>query len=291
MATQECPLCHSRVSLAGQQLYCMNCGWNRDAAISSLRMSLNMTPVAALMFVGFLAFMIFGWHFRNPGQIAIFACVPAAGILLNYVSTKGRLAKLQALPTPALRPATGSADRTRSQGDSNASVASAVPSAQDQALLRTPTPREIRLASRGKFNLAIMGIVVLTFATIIGAHLYGVWARTLSFATFGQRDWIATGFALLLLLIPFGMWRGQVRECDLLENGEIAIATVTNQWASRDNSSVEYEFQDYQGQTHKVLGFDLTKKVYRGMTIPVFYDRDNPKRQIAYCSTLHEIVT
>jgi hypothetical protein len=26
------------------------------------------------------------------------------------------------------------------------------------------------------------------------------------------------------------------------------------------------------------------------MTVPVFYDQDNPKRQVAYCSTLHEIV-
>jgi hypothetical protein len=54
---------------------------------------------------------------------------------------------------------------------------------------------------------------------------------------------------------------------------------------------VEYEFSDYQGQTRKGLGFDYTEKLYEGMSVAVFYDRDNPKRQIAYCSTMHEIVT
>jgi len=28
----------------------------------------------------------------------------------------------------------------------------------------------------------------------------------------------------------------------------------------------------------------------QGMTVPVFYDRENPSRQVAYCSTLHEVV-
>jgi hypothetical protein len=54
---------------------------------------------------------------------------------------------------------------------------------------------------------------------------------------------------------------------------------------------VEYEFSDYQGQTRKGLGFDYTEKLYEGMSVAVFYDRDNPQRQIAYCSTMHEIVT
>jgi hypothetical protein len=64
------------------------------------------------------------------------------------------------------------------------------------------------------------------------------------------------------------------------------------QW-NDDNkgSSIEYEFSDYQGQTHRGLGSDRTEKLYEDMTVPVFYDRDNPKRQIAYCATLHEILT
>ncbi|HUJ30263.1 MAG TPA: DUF3592 domain-containing protein [Candidatus Acidoferrum sp.] len=292
MAIQECPLCHSRVSLAGQLPYCMNCGWNRDAAISGLRASLNALPMAALLTAAFLGFVVFGWHFRDPGQIAIFAGVPFLGITLNYVTMKSRLGKLEALPASPTRVAADSPDSDGSANDGSQSANATEPSAQDQVLLRTSRPREIRMAKRGQFSIAIGLIVVLVFATVIGLHLYSVWARTLSFETFTRKDWLTMGLAALILLIPFGMWRSQKRECDLLENGEIAMARVTRQWSSdRNSSSISYEFKDFQGQTHQAIGFDYTKNLCQGMTVPVFYDRDNPKRQIAYCSTLHEIVT
>jgi len=148
------------------------------------------------------------------------------------------------------------------------------------------------MAKRGKLSLAVTVLVVVTLGTVLGAHLYGEWARTVSFATFHTKDWaMATGF-ILLLLLPVGMWRSQVRECDLLENGEVAMGKIVRRWNDdKNNASVEYEFSDYQGQTRKGLGFDYTEKLYEGMSVPVFYDRDNPKRQIAYCSTMHEIVT
>jgi len=89
--------------------------------------------------------------------------------------------------------------------------------------------------------------------------------------------------------------------------GHVAFASArvrsAGEWQGRDgeivrrwnddknNASVEYEFSDYQGQTRKGLGFDYTEKLYEAMSVAVFYDRDNPKRQIAYCSTMHEIVT
>jgi len=109
------------------------------------------------------------------------------------------------------------------------------------------------MAQRGKFSIAVIFLVVLTFATPIGLHLYAVWARTLSFATFAQKDWFSVGFAALILLIPFGFWRSQVRECDLLENGEIAIARVVRQWNNKDNASIEYEFKDFTGELQRQM--------------------------------------
>jgi hypothetical protein len=102
---------------------------------------------------------------------------------------------------------------------------------------------------------------------------------------------VAAAF-ILLLLLPVGIWRSQVRECELLENGEIAMGKIVQQWKDdKNNSSVAYEFSDTQGQTHKGTGFDYTGKLYEGMRVPVFYDRQKPKRHIAYCATLHEILT
>jgi hypothetical protein len=259
-----------------------------------------MLPIGFVMMGGFVFFMIHFWRFRNPYQIAIFCVVPSIGILINYVVMKRTLNKLEALPAPAMRTggaaavrATG-ADAFASGGTSAGSGSSAViePSAQDKALLRTSRPREIQMAKRGKFSLAVTALVVVIFGTALGAHLYGEWGRTFSFATFKTQDWAMAGGFILLLLLPVGMWRSQVRECDLLENGEVAMGKIVRRWNDdKNNASVEYEFSDYQRQTHKGLGFDYTEKLYEGMSVPVFYDRDNPKRQIAYCSTMHEIVT
>ena len=295
MVTPPCPRCHGATVLAINTPYCPNCGWNRELAIINARSSLVTLPIGFAMMAGFVFFMVHFWRFRNPYQIAIFCVVPTVGILINYVVMKRALSKLEALPAPTTRSASSAAadvmraSATDAGGKSSGEIE---PSAQDQALLRTSRPREIQMAKGGKFSLAALAVAVALFGTILGAHLYTVWARTLSFATFETKDWAMAGGFILLLLLPVGMWRSQVRECDLLENGEIAMGRILRQW-NDDNghSSIQYEFSDSQGRKHRGIGSDCTKKLYEGMSVPVFYDRDNPQRQIAYCATLHEMVT
>src|SRR6266852_3968703 len=104
MTSPQCPNCQGATRLAGNQRYCPSCGWNRDAAIATLRGNLKMMPFGVVVFVGFVAFMVRGWHFRNPTQIAIFAGVPAIGILLNYIYARKNLATLEAMPGSSARP-------------------------------------------------------------------------------------------------------------------------------------------------------------------------------------------
>lgn len=297
MAVPQCPECRAVTKLAGNQRYCPSCGWNRDAAIASLRGALKMMPLGVIVFAGFAAFMFRGWHFRNPIQIAIFAVVPAIGIVLNYVYARKNLATLEAMPAPATRPKLDSDDSgfgssTREAGTDADLKPSAEANAQYQALMRTSRPRQIRMSSQGKFGVIAGLLMSLGFGAVIGMHLYTKWALRQSFVRFQPGDWAIGGFGALLLLLPFGIWRGQKTECDLLENGEVALAQVTRQWSGNKNSSsVECEFKDFSGQVHKVIATDNTRKLYQSMTVPVFYDRDNPTRQVAYCATLHEVVT
>jgi xanthosine utilization system XapX-like protein len=254
-----------------------------------------MLPVGAVMMVGFIFFATHFLRVRNPVQIAIFCIVPVIGISVNYIVMRRARNRLGAFSALAMRAGAATAVRAPGVGavlSGGASEAAIEPSAEDKALLRTSRPREIKMAKRGKFSLAVAALVVVTFGTPLGVHLYGEWARTLSFATFQTKDWGVVGGFILLLLLPVGIWRSQVRECDLLENGEVALGKIVRQWKDdKNNSSVAYEFSDSSGQTHKGMGFDYSGKLYEGMSLPVFYDRENPKRQIAYCSTMHEIVT
>jgi len=297
MTSPECPNCHSVTKLAGNQRYCPSCGWNRDAAIASLRGTIKMMPFGVIVFAGFTAFMLKGWHFRNPIQIAIFAGVPAFAILLNYIYARKNLATLEAMPAPAMRPRAAS-ERSTIGGNAGEAGAdadlqpSAEASAKYQALMRTSRPRQIRMSSQGKFGVIAGLLMSLGFAAVIGMHLYTKWVPRQSFVRFQPSDWAIGAFGALLLLVPFGIWRGQKRECDLLENGEVALAKVTRQWSGdKNSSSIECEFKDFSGQVHKVLAADNTRKLFQSMSVPVFYDRENPKRQVAYCATLHEVVT
>jgi hypothetical protein len=296
MTLPQCPNCHAVTRLAGNQRYCLSCGWNRDRAMAALRGNLKMMPFSVLVFAGFAAFMVRGWHFRDPVQIAIFCGVPLIGILVNYIYARKNLATLEAMPAQATRPgraSDGSASgaTAREAGLESGLEPSAEASAKYQALVCASRPREIRMSSQGKFGVTAGLLMSVGFAAVIGLHLSTKWAPQQSFVRFQPGDWFMAGFGALLLLLPFGIWRGQKTECDLLENGEVALAKVTRQWSDRNSSSIECEFKDFSGQVHKVIAADNTRKLFESMSVPVFYDRENPTRQIAYCATLHEIVT
>jgi hypothetical protein len=293
MVAPPCPLCHGATRIAGNKPYCPNCGWNRDAAITNVRSSTAFIPIGIVMMAAFTLFMIHLLHFRNPYQIAIFVVFPAIGILIQYYSSRRSLARLLALSAPAMRAATVSSNSfVPSAAVATKSSAVIEPSAQQQALLRTSRPREIRMSTRGRVSLSVALVAVLGFAAMFGLHIYTVWERKHSFAVFSPGDWVVTAIVALLLLLPYAMWRQQVRECDLLENGEVALATVVGEWrGDKGQSSIEYEFKDFQGQTRRASGFDYTQKLFEGMPVAVFYDRDNPKRQIPACATYHEVVT
>ncbi len=293
MIAPPCPLCHGATRFGGNKPYCPNCGWNRDAALADVRGTLFFLPFGIFLMGGFAFFMIRFWHFRNPYQIAIFTVFPAFAILINYLVSRRSLATLQSLPAPVMRAATvpynSFAPAAAVAGKSANPVIE--PSAQQQALLQTSRPREIRMSTRGRFSLSVALLGVLGFAAIFGLHLYTIWARKLSFAVFTPGDWVIAAIVALLLLLPYAMWRSQVRECDLLENGEVALATVVRQWkGDKGAPSVQYEFKDFQGETRSGMGFDYTEKLFEGMPVAVFYDRDNPKRQIPACATYHEVV-
>jgi hypothetical protein len=293
MVAPPCPLCHGATRFAGNKPYCPNCGWNRNAALADARSGLHFIPIGIFMMGGFVFFMIHFWHFRNPYQIAIFIVFPAVGLLINYFVSRRSLARLQVLPATANRAASAPRDSFAPSPAAPANSGGAIvePSAQLQALLRTSRPREIRMAIRGRVSLSLALLGVLGFAAIFGLHLYTIWVRKNSFAGFTPGDWVIAAIVALLLFLPFTMWRSQVRECDLLENGEVALAMVVRQWrGDKGSSSVEYEFKDFQGATHKGIGFDYTQKLFAGMPVAVFYDRDNPERQIPACATYHEVV-
>jgi hypothetical protein len=289
MIAPPCPHCHGATVLAVNTPFCPHCGWNRDAALFNARSSLRTLPIGLVMMAAFVFFMIHFWRFRNPYQIAILISVPMIGILVNYLVMKRSVKRLLALQVAAAQNAMPVAETTAlgsMPAAASKSDASFEPSAKDQAVLRTSPPREVRMATRGRTSIGLMTVVFLIVATILIVHLNSDWVQTHSFA---KKDWEMTGGIALLLLLTYATWQRQAKECELLRNGQVVAGKVVRQWENRGDSSINYEFRDYQGQTHSGSGFDYTKQLFVGMPVPNFYDRDNPQRHIAYCATLHEV--
>jgi hypothetical protein len=287
MATVQCPVCHAPASLAAGKPYRPRCGWNRDIAIAQLRSGLKTFPSGILIFFVFAYFFFFRRvsHFDQIGMI-ILLVFPGSVMLVAYFFTRRSLNNLLAQPAPTFRPDAASP----SANDSSSTDENTAPSPEYQALLRTSRPREIRMSPGGKIGIVMALLMAVGFAAAIGAHLYAVWLPRHSFAGFRNGDWAVEVVAVLLGLLPYAVWRGRVNECDLLENGEVVLAKVTRQWSGKNGSSIECEYTDYQGQTHKLMAADNSRKLYEGMSVPVFYDRDNPKRAVASCSATHTVV-
>lgn len=288
MPTNECPLCHSQTSLANRVPYCAQCGWNRDKAIATLQANVKMIPFAFVLFAAFMLVAIVTSRRGIPPVLLILFGLPILVFAFSIASVRRTLNKLRALPAPT----SPLAAQSRGSSAANAGAPTFEPSPQDQAILRTSRPRQIHMATYGKLSVAFALLAVVAFEVPLGTHLLAVWTRTPSFMSFEPKFWVMAAAAALLLLIPFWLWRNQAKECDLLENGEVAMGRVIRQWNSgRNSSSIEYTFKDFEGHEQKGVGIDYTMKLFEGMAVPVFYDCDNPKRKIAPCSTYHEVVT
>lgn len=285
MSKLECPMCKAPTVSAGKLRYCGNCGWQKDQTERQLRLNLRMVPIAFGAMTLILVVLFARSGARTHDQrwlIAVFLTFPLIALVVSYAVTKRNLKKLLALPPP-----TAQAVQARA-----ASVDSAAQemSPQYQALLRTMAPRRLRMSRRGKFNLSMTLTVLLIFAGIMAVQLFRAWMVARSFANFGFREWGMAGFGLLLLLMLVWQWRVVDRQRDLLANGEVVAGKVTEKFGSRNAAAIKYEFEDFAGRKHVKVGTDYTQKLEAGMSVPVFYDHENPDRQVPVSGTFHEVI-
>ena len=284
MSKLECPMCKAPTVSAGKLRYCANCGWQKDQTERQLRLNLRMVPIAFGAMTLILVVLFARSGARTHGErwvIAVFLTFPLIALVVSYAVTKRNLKKLLALPPPTVRAA---------EVREAYAVAVGEMSPQYQALVRTVAPRRLRMSRRGKLNLSMTLVVLLIFAGIMVVQLFRAWAAARSFANFGFREWGMAGFGLLLLLMLVWQWRVVDRQRDLLANGEVVAAKVTEKFGSRNASAIKYEFEDFAGRKHVKVGTDYTQKLEAGMNVPVFYDHENPDRQVPASGTFHEVI-
>lgn len=160
---------------------------------------------------------------------------------------------------------------------------------QFRTLLELPRPRPVRLSARGKSSLIVLAAGLLLLVIIL--------TLMASLPEAGTRRSIAPGRMILVYAVPLGlvavlgllMRRGLAREKELLAEGELTLGRVTRQWRCRNGNGIRYEFTPAGGQSISRSCTDYSRQFSEGMAVPVFYQTDQPSRQIAACGSFYEI--
>ena len=156
-------------------------------------------------------------------------------------------------------------------------------------LATLPRPRLVRMGRRGKI---IATVVLVALLASLGIYAAGVLAQRAA----GGQEAGASQFPVYALSIAFIVVFGIVmlnvigRQKRLLAEGEIATARVTKQWMARNGPNIIYEFTTPLGEHFSRGAADGSRQLSVGMNVPVFYDPQKPKRQLALCASFYEVV-
>lgn len=273
--------------------YCPQCGWNRAEAEKRTRLLLRLLPVLVIVFDAPLIIWIFIGHAELPALAAlgVLAIVPA---ILVVFAVRGKV-RIESLPPS--RPGAMQTSTDISSGKEGSAIAA--PSdeaaaqeygAMNRILAELQRPRTVRMSRQGKINITVILIALLAFAAALIAM------AVLQPAAAGGN--ITPRSRALVTLLPFGlvtaivfvMRRSLAQQRGLLTLGEVVLARVTKQWAARNGNGVRYEFTAPTGETFSRMTTDGARRLLVGMDLPIFYDPQQPKKQVALCASFYEVV-
>jgi hypothetical protein len=263
--------------------YCPQCGWNREAAEKQALLFQRFLPVLVILCDAPLIV----WIIKGGSGVAILVALIALAILpaiLVVLAVRWRV-RLAVSKSRAAQPA---ATVTSQAGTPSISAPSEKVAREYALLAELPRPRPVHMSRQGKINVAIISIALLAFAIALFAM------AVMQPAVAGRNPTpprpLAYVVALgVVALIVFVMLRSLDRQRGLLAEGELAMARVTKQWIARNGTGIQYEFTTRAGEIFSHMTTDNSRQLLVGMTAPVFYDPQQPKRQVALCASFYEI--
>jgi hypothetical protein len=157
------------------------------------------------------------------------------------------------------------------------------------ALAALPRPRPVRMSSRGKSTSALVAVVLTVSMTLFFAGLIaqtkaaGVNVGPAQYAKY------ALPIVFILGIVPF-MLVTITRQKPLIAEGEIAMARVTERRLARHGRTIRYQFTTPLGEHFSRKASDGSGQLSAGMNVPIFYDPQNPGKQLALCASFYEVV-
>lgn len=156
-------------------------------------------------------------------------------------------------------------------------------------LAELPRPRAVRMSRQGKLTVTILlcavGVSVLAF----------LWVGFATDSLAGPARLPASPRQFVLPIAMVGaalvfLWGISGQERRLLTHGELAQGHIVEFRAGHRGAYIRYEFRTPGGQGFSRYAADRSRKLSQGMTVPVFFDPSDPKKQVALCASMYEFV-
>jgi hypothetical protein len=260
--------------------YCPQCGWNRGNAEKQTRLFLRLLPVLIIVFDAPLIVWILVGHAELPelAALGLLSIVPAILVVL-VVRGKVRIEALAERGASSAQSTAPGTSPTAAPGKGMAELYA--------TLAELQRPRLVRMSRLGKMNTAIILISMLTFAGVLAAIVV-IHPASHRIPTLPQPVVYLLPLGLVAV-IAFFMWRSLAQQRRLLAMGELSVARVTKQWTARNASGIRYEFTTPTGETVSGMTTDHSRQLLVGMSLPIFYDPQEPKKQVAPCAAFYEV--
>jgi hypothetical protein len=158
-----------------------------------------------------------------------------------------------------------------------------------RAIAALPRPRRVRMSRRGKLTAAMVAAVLLAS---VGLFVSSLAAKSAAAQRNGEQPQLlpfTLPIVFIVVIVPVMLFNF-TRQKPLLAEGEIATARVIKRQAARHGPRIQYEFTTPLGENFKRSASDGPGQLQVGMSVPVFYDSQTPKKQLALCASLYEIV-
>lgn len=286
MRTIACPQCHGAAAMAGGKAYCPSCHWNLDvAAEATLKMYRRLRWIG-LLWLAIIVFFSFGEE--NIVAKIVPPVILAALFLFGWLKLKSDLRRLTAIQAGVVEPPRNIAAATAEQ--SAAEMQSEIAERNMHVLSSLPTPRDVRLKKRSKiafgFMFFLFGGLAIFFLVLTIMFRNGDSSTPMPPSIVAVML-VMVAFALLVPIAVVGNTRKQKK---LMIGGQFTLARITGQWTMRNTNGISYTFTDASGKIFNCRGNDPTRSCFEGMTVPVFYNPENPKKQIAACASAYEVV-
>jgi hypothetical protein len=152
-----------------------------------------------------------------------------------------------------------------------------------------PRPRLVRMSRRGKIIATVVSAALLASLGIYAAGLSAT--SRVAGGNAGPPQFSVYPLSIaFVVVVAFVMLNALARQKRLLAEGEMATAQVTKRWIARNGPNIRYEFNTPLGEHFSRGAADGSRQLSVGMNVPIFYDPQKPKKQLALCASFYEVV-